>query len=63
MVFMALKPEELMQFWKYVASFRIKSSTSIQLVVDGTHLVDPCEVSDAFAKHFQLILIYKSETG
>jgi hypothetical protein len=39
-------------FWKYVASFREKSSTSIQLVVDGSHLVDHCEVASAFAKHF-----------
>jgi hypothetical protein len=38
-----------------VASFRKKISTSIQLVVDGTHLADHSEVANAFAKHFQLM--------
>jgi hypothetical protein len=32
-----------------------KISTSIQLVVDGTHLAKPYEVADAFANHFQLV--------
>jgi hypothetical protein len=41
-------------FWKCVVSFREKSSTSIQLVVDGSHLVDHCEVASAFPYHFQL---------
>jgi hypothetical protein len=41
------------QFWKYVASFRKKSSSSIQLMVDGTHLTDHSEVANAFANHFQ----------
>jgi hypothetical protein len=43
------------QFWKYVASLKEKSSTSIQLIVDGTQLVDHLEVVDAFANHFQSI--------
>jgi hypothetical protein len=51
------------QFWKYLAFFRKKSSTSIQLVVDGTRLVDPCEVADAFANHFQLIYEYNNPSS
>jgi hypothetical protein len=43
------------QFWKYVASYRKINSISIQLEVDGTHLAEPCEVADAFAKHFQSV--------
>ncbi|PNF43033.1 hypothetical protein B7P43_G08782 [Cryptotermes secundus] len=43
------------QFWQFVASFRKKSSTSIQLIVDGTHLVDHYEVANAFAEHFQSV--------
>jgi hypothetical protein len=39
-------------FWKYMASHRKRNSTSIQLDVDGTVLVEPTEVADAFAKHF-----------
>jgi hypothetical protein len=39
-------------FWKYVASHRKINFTSIQLEVDGIHLVEPSEVADAFAKHF-----------
>jgi hypothetical protein len=35
-----------------VASHRKKNSTYIQLEVDGTNLVEPTEVADAFAKHF-----------
>jgi hypothetical protein len=41
------------QIWKYLVSFMKKSSTSIQLEVDGTHLVEPWEVADAFVEHFQ----------
>jgi hypothetical protein len=41
------------QFWKYVASFGKSSSTSVQLEGDGTHLFEPHEVGDAYAKHFQ----------
>jgi hypothetical protein len=37
-----------------VASFREKGSTSTQLEVDGIHSVEPCELSEAFAKHFDL---------
>lgn len=43
------------QFWKYMTSFRKINSTSIQLEVDGTHLVEPCEVADVFTKHFQSV--------
>jgi hypothetical protein len=35
-----------------VASFRKNISTSIQLMIDGTHLVDHCEIANAFANHF-----------
>jgi hypothetical protein len=38
-----------------VASFRKRNSTSIQLEVDGTHLAEPYNVADAFAKHFQSV--------
>jgi hypothetical protein len=43
------------QFWKYVAHYRKRNSTSIQLEVDGTHLAEPYKVADAFAKHFQSV--------
>jgi hypothetical protein len=43
------------QFWKYVASYRKRNSTSVQLEVDGTHLAEPCNVADAFAKYFQSV--------
>jgi hypothetical protein len=38
-----------------VESFRNRSSTAIQCVVDGTHLVEPYEVADPSANHFQLV--------
>jgi hypothetical protein len=38
-----------------VASYRKKNSTSVLLEVNGTHLVEPCEVAEAFAKHFQSV--------
>jgi hypothetical protein len=31
------------------------ASTSIQLVVDGIHFVETCEVADAFANNFQIV--------
>jgi hypothetical protein len=43
------------QFWKYVASFRRRNSTPIQLEVGGAHLAEPYKVADAFAKHFQSV--------
>jgi hypothetical protein len=43
------------QFWKYVASYRKRNSTPIQLEVDGTHLAETYKVADAFAKHFQSV--------
>jgi hypothetical protein len=43
------------QFWKYVASYRKRYSTSIQLEVVGTHFAEPYKVADAFAKHFQSV--------
>jgi hypothetical protein len=49
---MRTQPEH---FWKYVTSFSEKSSTSIQLVVDGNHFIDHCEVANAFANDFQLV--------
>jgi hypothetical protein len=42
-------------FWKYASNFRKHRSGSIQLNVDGTHLVEPIRVADAFAKHFQSV--------
>jgi hypothetical protein len=44
-------------FWKYVSNFRKHRSGSIQLNVDGTHLVEPIRVADAFAKHFNQFII------
>jgi hypothetical protein len=44
-------------FWKCVSSFRKHISGSIQLEVDGTHLVKPNAVAGAFAKHFNLFII------
>jgi hypothetical protein len=41
------------QFWKYMACFKKRNSTSIQLEVDGKRLVEPCDVADVFSKHFQ----------
>jgi hypothetical protein len=46
------------QFWIYVTSFGKSSSTSIQLEVDGTYLLESYEVAETFAKHFQFV--YKS---
>ncbi|PNF20051.1 hypothetical protein B7P43_G05268 [Cryptotermes secundus] len=43
------------QFWKYVASFRKRNSNSIQLEVDGKHLIEPNDVADEFSKHFQTV--------
>jgi hypothetical protein len=43
------------QFCKYMASYRKINSTSIQLEVDGTHLAEPYNVADAFAKNFQSV--------
>jgi hypothetical protein len=40
------------QFWKYVTSFRKINYTSIQLEVDGKHLIEPCEVAYKFSRHF-----------
>jgi hypothetical protein len=40
-------------FWKYVSNFRKHRSSSIQLNVDGTHLVKPSVDVDASAKLFQ----------
>jgi hypothetical protein len=46
-----LKPQPK-QFWKYVASSRKTNSTSMQLEVDGKHLIEPSDVADNFSKHF-----------
>jgi hypothetical protein len=35
-------------FWKYLASFRKRNSNSIQLEVDGKHLIKPNGVADEF---------------
>jgi hypothetical protein len=43
------------QFCKYVASYRKRNSTSVQLEVDGSHLAEPYNVADAFAKHFKSV--------
>jgi hypothetical protein len=47
-----LQPKQL---WKYVASFRKRNSNSIQLEVDGKHLIKPNDVADEFSKHFQSV--------
>jgi hypothetical protein len=38
-----------------VDSFREKILTSVQLEVDGTHQVKPCEDVDAFSKYFESV--------
>jgi hypothetical protein len=43
------------QFWKYVAFRWKRNSTSIQLEVDRTLLVEHSEVADAFAKYFHSV--------
>jgi hypothetical protein len=43
------------QFWKYVASFRKRNSNSIQLEVDGKHLIQPHVIADEFSKHSQSV--------
>jgi hypothetical protein len=42
-------------FWKYIFNFRKHRSGSIQLEVDGAHLIQTNAVADAFAKHFQSV--------
>jgi hypothetical protein len=39
-----------------VSNFRNKSN-SFQLVVDGTHLVEPCQLAEAFANHFKSVYV------
>jgi hypothetical protein len=46
---------QLNQFWKYVALFRKRHSTYIQLEVDGKHLIKPNDVADEFSKLFQSV--------
>jgi hypothetical protein len=41
-----------------VATFRKRNSTSLQLEVDGKHLIEPFDVGDEFPKHSQSV--YKS---
>jgi hypothetical protein len=43
------------QFWKYVATFREINSNSIQLKVDGKHLIQPNDVADEFSKHLESV--------
>jgi hypothetical protein len=43
------------QFWKYVAFHWKRNSTSIQLEVDRTLLVEHSEGADAFAKYFHSV--------
>jgi hypothetical protein len=43
------------QFWKYVTSFRKRNSNSIQLEVDGKHLIKPNHAADEFSNHFQSV--------
>jgi hypothetical protein len=38
-----------------VYNFRKNISNSFQLVVDGTHLGEPYQVAEAFAKHFKSV--------
>jgi hypothetical protein len=39
-------------FWKYISNFRQYRYGFVQLEVDGTQLVQPNAVADAFAKDF-----------
>jgi hypothetical protein len=43
------------QFWKNVASVMKRNSVSILLEVDCKHLIESCDVSDQFSKHFQSV--------
>jgi hypothetical protein len=49
-----LKPQPA-QFWKHVASFSERISTSIQLEADGKNLIETCDVADEFLRHFQSV--------
>jgi hypothetical protein len=42
-------------FWKYVASIKKRNSNSIQLEVDGKHLIKPNDIAEEFSKHFQSV--------
>jgi hypothetical protein len=48
------------QFWKYsyVASFKKINFTSIQLEVDGKHLIETYDVAAEFSKRFQSVYEY-----
>jgi hypothetical protein len=44
------------KFWNCVYySFRKNKSNCFQLVVDGTHLVEPSQVAEVFASHFKSV--------
>jgi hypothetical protein len=43
------------KFWKYVAFFGKRNSNSIELEVDGKHLIKPYGIVDEFLKHFQSV--------
>jgi hypothetical protein len=38
-----------------VSNFRKNKSNSFQPVVNGTHLVEPYQIAEAFANHFKLV--------
>jgi hypothetical protein len=38
-----------------MSNFKKNKSYSFQLVVDGTHLVEPYQVAEAFANHFKSV--------
>jgi hypothetical protein len=38
-----------------------RSSTSVHLEVDDTHLLEPCKVAEEFDKHFQLVYCHLYE--
>jgi Notch-like protein len=42
-------------FWKYVPYIRKRNSNSIQLEVDGKHLIKPNDIAEEFSKHFQSV--------
>jgi hypothetical protein len=43
------------KFWRYVSSFRKRTLHTIYLDIYVTNVVEPTEVAEAFAKHFQSV--------
>jgi hypothetical protein len=43
------------KFWNYVSAFSRNKSNLSQISVDGTHLPEPCQIAEAFARHFKSV--------